>query len=298
MRLAYDGAADCPDEAAFLAAVKAQARPFERAPRSAARVRSLEIAIARDGDVYTGVLRVREADGATSERDVRADDATDPASETCAGVFSALALVTALTIDSGPPPPKPPPAEVLPPPDPPPAPGRPWRAGAIAEGGAFVSMAPGPAFGGGASFELLPPLDGAPIALRLGVVAAASVRADTSTGSADFQWFAARLGVGLFSLSIGPVTARPTVGLDAGIARGVGSEIAVEREKIRAWFDVSAGLRLQLRATPWLDVELAGGVLVPITRDRWVFDTPEVVLHETPAAGGYATFGLRFAVAR
>lgn len=287
VRLAYGAPAGCPDEAAFVAAVAAQARPFERAPRSAARARSLEATITRTEDGHAGVLRVREAGGATSERAVGGD--------TCAEVFSALALVAALTVDTGPPPPNPPPVD--PPPPPPALPLR-WRWATAVHGGAFFSMAPVASFGVAPALEATPPIRGAPLAVRLGVTLAASPRADTPAGSAEFFWLTARLGVSPVALSFGPLTLRPTVDLGAGVLRGRGLAISKPRETARPWADVTVGGRAEWMPSEALGLELAGGVMVPITRVTWTFETPPAVVHETPPVGGYLTLGLRVVLAQ
>lgn len=290
VRLSYRGAAGCPDETAFVAAVAAQAQPFERAPRSAARVRSIDAEIAAAPSGFSGVLRLREADGTTSSREVGGD--------TCAEVFSALALVAALTVDTGPPPPNPPPAviEELPPP-PPPAPH--WLWSTSVHGGAFFAMAPSPAWGVAPSLEAAPPLS-VPLTLHLGAVLALAPRADTTAGTAEFLWLTARLGVGVTPrvLTFGPLALSPLVDLGLGIVRGRGASIASPREQVRPWLDAGFGARARWMIVPRLGVELAAGVLVPITRDIWVFQNPQVTVHETPQAGGYLVAGLRVVLAK
>jgi hypothetical protein len=64
------------------------------------------------------------------------------------------------------------------------------------------------------------------------------------------------------------------------------------------WADVTLGARAELMLASWIGVEVSGAMMVPITRRRWIFDTPELVVHETPAIGGYLTAGVRFVLAR
>jgi hypothetical protein len=287
VRLSYRAPEGCPDEGAFLSSVAAQAHPFERAPRSAARVRSLDAQIRRTAEGHAGLLRVREADGATSERDVRAP--------TCAEVFSALTLVTALAIDTSPPPPSPPPPEE---PEPsPPEPGR-WHFATAAHGGAFFAMAPSASWGVTPSIEAAPPFGDGRFDVRLGFTFAASPHAVTATGSAEFLWLAGRLEAGFLPLAWGPVSLRPTAGIGAGAIVGRGFSIAFPREQVRPWLDVTLGARAAITLVPGLAIELAGGLLVPITRDVWVFDSPPVTVHETPFAGAYLTAGARISLGR
>ena len=282
VRLAYRAPAGCPDEPSFVAAVAAQARPFVRAPRSAARVRSLEAIITLRGDGHAGVLRVREAGGATSERTVAGD--------TCAEVFSALALVAALTVDTGPPPPNPPP--VVEPPPPPPPPPR-WRWSTAVTTGAFFAIAPVTAWGVAPTFEAAPPLPGAPLAASLGLSFVASPRSSTPLGSAELFWLTARFGLTGIALGAGPFSIRPAADIGAGIVRGRGLAIANPRDQMRPWVDATVGARAQLVLLPRVAVELSGGILVPITRVTWIFEDPSVIVHDTPPFGGYLTVGLR-----
>lgn len=284
VRLSYRADEPCPDELAFVAAVTTQARPFQRAPRSAARVRSLEAVIRRDDDRFSGLLRVREADGATSERDVRG--------ATCGEVFSALSLVAAITIDTGPPEPDPPPADPTEP-ETPGAPARRWTFATAVLGGAFFAMAKDPALGVAPALQISTPLGDRPFGLHLGAVLAASQRTSTTAGAAEFLWFGARLAASIAALSEGPFSLHPTVGIDAGFVRGRGLGLAKPREETRPWLALSTGARAELMLHPRFGVDLAGGMLVPITRDRWVFERPDLVVHQTPPLGAYLTCGLR-----
>lgn len=289
VRLAYRAPEGCPGEAAFLSAVAAQARPFQRAPRSAARVRALDASIRRGPESFSGALRVREADGATSEREVRG--------ATCGEVFSALALVAAITIDTGPPEPRPPPPG-LPETPPGPPPPRRWTVATAVHGGAFFSMAPDAVWGIAPALQVGTPLGGVPIGVQLGAALATSARTSTALGSADFLWLAARLAVSAGVLSAGPFSLHPTVGLDAGLVRGRGLGLATSHEPLRPWLDVALGARAEWMVLPALGIELAGGMLVPITRPRWVFEDPDLVVHATPWAGAYLTIGLRAVLPR
>lgn len=291
VRLAYRAAEGCPGEPAFLDAVAAQARPFQRAPRSAARVRSIEASIRHRAGAFIGLLRVREPDGATSERDV--------SGATCGEVFSALSLVAAITIDTAPPDPRPPPPDPRPspPPAPPPAPRR-WAVATALLSGAFFSMASDASWGVVPTVQVSTPVGGVPVGVQLGAVLAASPRAATAAGDADFLWAGGRLA---FSAAL--VTARwfslhPTAGVDAGVVRGRGFAIRTPREQSVPWFDLSLGLRTEWMLLPPFGLDLAAGFLVPVTRTVWVFDAPDVAVHRTPPIGGYLTLGVRVLLAR
>ncbi|MEZ4297167.1 MAG: hypothetical protein R3B70_19535 [Polyangiaceae bacterium] len=291
VRLSYSAPGACPDEPAFVAAVTSQARPFTRAPRSSARIRLLEASIVPEGGGFHGTLRVREADGASSTREVRGD--------TCAEVSSALALVAAITIDTGPPepqrrpPPPPPPPEKRPPPAPPAR----WSFDSAVSGGAFFGVAPGPAWGIAPAFEMTPPLS-VPLTFQLGAILAASPRAETATGSAEFLWFSGRLGASIAAVRAGPFALEGAAGFGAGFLRGKGISIRTPREQARPWVDAGLGARARVELLSWFGLDVGAGVLLPITQDMWVFDNPEVVIHSTPDIGAYVTLGVRFALSR
>ncbi|XXT20981.1 hypothetical protein WME94_05350 [Sorangium sp. So ce429] len=89
LRIEYRAEAGCPTEAEFRARVGARLRrQLGEADAASAYVVTID---ERDGR-FTGRLGVRAADGATSDRDV--------AGATCDDVVAALAVVTALAIDS------------------------------------------------------------------------------------------------------------------------------------------------------------------------------------------------------
>ncbi|WP_437509361.1 hypothetical protein [Sorangium sp. So ce1099] len=89
LRIEYRAEAGCPTEAEFRARVSARLRrQLGEADAASAYVVTID---ERDGR-FTGRLGVRAADGGTSDRDV--------AGATCDDVVAALAVVTALAIDS------------------------------------------------------------------------------------------------------------------------------------------------------------------------------------------------------
>lgn len=287
VRIAYRAPEGCPDEAAFVTAVAAQSRPFERASRSAVRVRSLDAEIARSTGGFEGILRVREADGSTSEREVRG--------AACDEVTSALALVAALTIDTAPPAPSPPPPDEPDPIAPPSA--RRWSVVTALHAGAFFAMAPSVAIGVSPQIEASPPVE-TPFDVRLGFTFAAAPREETAVGSADFYWFAARLEATPLSFSRGPLAMGLVFGADAGAVLGRGVGVWLGREQWRPWLDLAVGARGSAMITPSFGFELGGGMLVPITRDTWVFQRPFAIVHQTPPVGAYVTAGIRVLLRR
>ncbi|MBK8259193.1 MAG: hypothetical protein IPK82_41870 [Polyangiaceae bacterium] len=293
VRIVYTAPNGCPSESEFVSAVTSQAGPFRRASRSAVRVRTLEASITPVKSGFQGSLLVREADGAASTRSM--------GGTTCDEVFSALSLVAALTIDTGPREPAPLPDERL---DltgerngPAAPPGRPWSFSAGAQAVALFGTTPNPAWGVAPWVESAPPL-ALPFSFQLSVTIAASPRASTPAGAADFFMLASRFSVFFTALKQGPFAIEPGTGVAAGILRGRGLSVALPRDQVRPWVDVSLGARARLDIWPSLALQASGGLLFPVTRATWFFEDPDVVVHETPEVGAFVALGLRVQITR
>ncbi len=115
IRIAYHSGPGCPDEARFVGEVMGRTDRARRASGSEPG-RTFDVSLTGEGSRSRGVLRITDAGGRVTKRDV--------AGETCTEVAGALALVAALAIDpqartgtdpavhapAAPPPPPPPPA--------------------------------------------------------------------------------------------------------------------------------------------------------------------------------------------
>ncbi len=300
--IAYNAAAACPDEAAFLDAVRAQTPNLLEAPPGAP-ARRLAIAIAPEGNQLVGRLRVDELDGTTFSRDV--------ASPRCDEIVSALALFTALTIDSGPtasPPRARSPAPVrAPSPRPAPLPAPPDRLASRdqapwprVELGAMASarggLAPGLAGGVEPFFDWSTwrTTSGFAPSLRFALAFAASPTTPTPGGTVTFVWLTARASACPVALALGPLTTRPCSGIDAGILHGQGGDLAHPAAATRPWIAPTLAARVQWTITASMHVELEAGLALPLIRDRFVLGTPPVDAHTAPPIAGFASLGAGF----
>jgi hypothetical protein len=291
----YHAPVTCPDERAFVAQVSARTARFRRALGGAARTFVVTLAPAVGAGVH-GRLDAVDAGGARTSRELDGD--------TCEQVIRALALVTALAIDpnaslapvplsTAPPPavPQPGPVRVRE------SPARGGLEGSWLDAGAGATIngvvAPGPLVGvelfvegGLAPNALVSP------SLRVGGELAPGASFDVpGSGSASFALTVALLEACPLHASLGPVTLAPCMRADAGSLRGEGSNIAHPSHETRLWADVGAVARG--RWAPWRGffLEIQGGLVFPLTRDRFHFDVPDVTINRAPAAGGTAAAG-------
>jgi hypothetical protein len=266
----------------------------------------LAIEIVARGDGFLGRLRVDELDGTSSSREV--------GGSRCEEVASALALVTALTIDAGPtpsltledeaaslhpvlrpsPPPLPAPASLRAP-DGARSPGPRLRVEVGALGGAFGGLAPD--LSGG----VVPFVDwsrwgrsGVAPSLRFAIAFAASPTATTQDHTAAFLWLAARLSACPLALTLGPFTGRPCAGIDGGLLHGQGGKIQSLYGWFRPWIAPTLSARTQWAVTARARIEVEGGLVVPLIRDQFAFEPPPSLAHTAPAISGFATVGIGF----
>lgn len=285
----------CPDEAVFLAAVRAQT-PNLTPPPAGGAARTISIEILAENDTLLGRLRVDELDGTSSVREV--------IGHRCDDIVSALALFTALTIDSGPVAPRAPAPAAPPKLTPPPAlalpaarPSVPFpRVGLGVLAGAFGGLAPVLAGGVEPFFDwsTWSNKSGFSPSLRFAVAFAASPTTATPAGSVTFLWLVARASACPVALTLGPVTARPCSGIDAGILHGQGGDIAHPASSTRPWIAPTIAARAQWAVTTSIHLETEGGLAIPLIRDRFVLDTPPIDAHTTPPIAGFASVGIGF----
>jgi hypothetical protein len=308
IRLAYDGGEGCPPAPAFAAEVTARtARVRMVAPGEAGR--ELRVRVRSGPAESRGTLEIegggsREVKGAT-----------------CAEVVSALALVSALAFDpqaeTGPvaatggasgnsappastgdtPPPAPAAAAPAraPPPAAPPSPAAPaprattetavdWALGLeLALAG---RMTPRVLVGGGPFVEVRG--DAGPgWAVRAAFTYATTGPFDQHPGGAIFTWAAGRLAGCVPVLR--PSTAlafAPCVDVEAGALTGAGlarGQIVEPREATIAWLSSGLVALVRLDIQEVVAAELRGGASFPWVRHLFVFETPDVPVHEVPA---------------
>lgn len=222
-----------------------------------------------------------------SRREVAAQD--------CEQVVSALALMTALAIDpdaitspeaprpSPPPPPPPAPAPAARPPEPLPPPVD--RAhtvlvlGVALEAGNAVAVGPTPGPRGFVGLERAWQSMGYGVRLGAGRAAARISRAD---GAAELVLTSGRFDACfLHSVVWSPLWAAVCGAFEAGALEATGREVTPRASVTRPWLAVGAEARLEARLLRSLGLELAGGLFMPLVRDRF-FVQADSTVRETP----------------
>jgi hypothetical protein len=271
--LDYRVAGGCPNEASFVAEVRARTASF-RVIAGAARRFTLTVAQEAGGGAG-GSLVIETGNGEPTTREVRGD--------TCAEVVSALALVTALAVDASPPPAAQPEAAS------PVAERRPATGAQIgvgAGGGAISGSAPDAAFALHAFAEVR--------AARPGLWSP-TIR---GTFERSLERSAAIAGVGTagFTLTMGELDLCPSrwgkgalslVGCaraELGVLRGEGRDIVPAREQSRTWIAADGLARGAVTVAGPLSLEVAAGVRVPLLHTRYIFQ-PNATVFRAPAIG-------------
>lgn len=297
VRLRYSVYEGCPAQASFLRELR-ELTPRVRLAEGDERAPVYEVVVEPRGGGAYGRLQAQDDRSPFLTRNVMGGS--------CGEVVSALAFITALSID-----PESarkattPPAELAPvgkgergagpaprrASDP-----RPFTWAVGAGGLATGAVAPGVAFGGLAFLEagLGAPAGNAPAA-RVAALFAQSGETEAGPGTASFRLLAARLeGCPLVLRPLPALRTSFCAGLEAGTlgatGRGVPSPTAVSLR----WTALEAGGRLQW---PWgggLFGELGGTLLMPLTLRTFVFEGPRAVAYKVPRLGGALSLGVGF----
>lgn len=281
--LDYQGVASCPTESQLLDEVQRRAPTAERVLGGPVEVRAL-LTVGANGEHQRGIIDLESKDGPT-HREVEADD--------CAEVVRALALILAMAIDpdagSSPrarentteverarePPrhagPATSSAEVW------------WAAGASV--GLAGGVAPSPSLSEGLLLEMgrgHEPGWSAHVRLA-GVHAHGSATA--GAGSADFDLLGLRIASCPYRIGIG-LTLSGCASFDWGRLQGRGSHTIAAQSSAAAWLAPGGFIDAELRALPWLRLQLELGALLPLARDRFYFG-PDETVHRIPSVAGY-----------
>jgi len=289
VRIEYHAPAGCPDGRAFVLQVSGRTARF-RSSDDSPRAFVVELTVT---DGARGRLTTIDGD-ARATRELHGD--------TCEEVVSALALVAALAIDPNastlPVTPAPPlvvtPA-AAPPPPPSPMPRRkalPWHldlgfgveaTGAVSPSDVLVGL--GPFVEGSVDLGAFAP------ALRLSLRAApARASPVESGGTAHFGWWLvtaeACVRWSLVRDSSGRTFAvAPCARAGVGMLRVDGSDVFSPRGEGRAWLDLGSLVRVRWAPLRIGFIELTGGAVFPLTRDRFHFDNPDTTVHRAALVG-------------
>lgn len=316
VQLEYAGPAGCPDADAFTREVLARA-PRARLAANAERARALVARVKPAGaHGYDGVLVVRDTGAAATERAVHAPS--------CDELVTALAVIAAMVIDpitaktgaidagsaaaeaaadAGPSvPPVAPDAGAPPSPGPlePPAP-QPresaqdagpsndrWNVSAGAGGGAIGGSAPTLLFSVPLFFEVARSGNGVvEPALRLRFERTAT--ASTEDGAFSRTGGAADLcPIALHGRSL---RAQPCARLELAALYAKGRDVEPVRSDLRPWFAFGPIARARLELVAPLFLELEGGLLVAVVRDRF-FVEPGTLVYRAPLVGATTAFAV------
>jgi hypothetical protein len=311
VQLEYEGPALCPDGAAFTREVLARA-PRARVAAPAERARTLLARVKPGGGHgYDGVLVVRDTGGATTERAVHAPS--------CDELVTALAVIAAMVIDpmtaktgtidagsavadatadgaeptdaGGPPPipaPREPQPEPEPEPEPEPKPREHWEISAGVGGGAIGGSAPTLLFSVPVFLEVS--RNGAGLvdpAFRIRfertATAASESGAFTRTGGA--------VDVCPIALRARSLRAQPCARVELAALSVSGREVEPIRSDLRPWFALGPVARVRLELGSAVFIELEGGLLFAVVRDRF-FVEPGTLVYRAPLAGATTAFAV------
>jgi hypothetical protein len=251
---------------------------------------------AREGS-FVGQLRVADADGGESIREVTAPR--------CEELVDALAFLSAVTLTLGaegtvPPvasPPSPPPASPAAPSlTPVPSTEVPHRWRFAVGGEALIAAVLVPSVRVAPEAFLEARRDGAGLlspTIRLSGtrVTSGQVNAASGSGTASLTLTSASLEVCPVRWQpLASVRLLPCVGVRGGVLEGVGADVAVHYTENRAWLGADILGRTEWAPLSWLFFDLEGGGSAPILRYRFYFD-PNIPLTETPAFGWFAGAG-------
>jgi hypothetical protein len=321
VRLEYVAPEGCPDLTAVVEAIRART-PRLRLAGPSEPARLMRLRVASTASSFVGTLEVVGLDGTGMRREISA--------ATCDTVVSAMSIVAALAIEpvaqatsaSAVAPAAAPSAEPpLPVPEPPPMPAprpvptvtpsaptapalplpprqpdvkpRRWHlaVGALAE--VLGLGAPGVAFAPAGVLELRLDSTGlvAP-SVRLGFVRAEGGNVQAAGEDTTFTWLAGTAEACPVRVSFASTLAlRPCAGLDAGAVSASTSGPSHALQPSRAWADARVEGRLEWRVLGSLSLELEGGLLVPLTRDRFEVAPSLQTAYEAPPATGVASVG-------
>lgn len=315
--LRYTNELGCPSEAEFVDEVSARVRRPVTWTRSEAAVQI--VVVVRAGERASGTLEVTQAATEPTRREF--------SSSSCAEVGSALALVTALTLDPNarteqlpahsaasfaptaalvvpePPPPQP---AVKPAPAPPPAapapPSNPelgrgfvaWLGPAASVGLGYASE---PLVAVGLSLGARSPKNGLSPGFQLTPLWGGTGETGPAAAGGAFSWATGRLeGCPLRLALAQPLSFEPCLAAEIGRVSARGTEAEITPVSVeRWWFAAGATFSLHFTRGSWF---ARGGalLLVPATRDEFVFRAPDRSIHQASPVlvGGSLALGFQF----
>lgn len=281
--VSYRAPEGCPSRDAFLDAAAA------RWPRVRDARERISVRVIPSSGQFEGSLEIQDAAGISSRKDVQGN--------TCDEVISALALVTALSVEREPRADESDAKRIDASEDLPKAAGasqKPrWHFAVGAQAALPGDAIPATALGGGVFADLSRPSAGVwTVRARVtALVAQSTVPADS--GEARFRWMAARAEACPLAVSlISRVRAFPCLGVEGGVVDGEGRNIAVNKASVAAWWAALAMAHVEWRPWSTVFVDASGGLVVALSRDSFVIQEPRTVLHQASALSPSAGLGV------
>jgi hypothetical protein len=263
VELDYVAPAGCPDHVAVEAAVRERAHTVVVVPHAA---RVFAISIAARGDDYVGTMSTSGDQASTREL----------SAHRCDELVVALALVTALAIETSTGEGHPVPAVEKPR----------WPIDATAATGIALGITP----------DVMPILaiEGRSAVRPQLLLALAGVfgydRAEIMSGAARFVWMTGRPTACWLPLR-GRIELAACGHVEAGLIRATGQHIVLGQSISRAWWATGVHLDAQYRINHSNFIELQVGTEIPLQRDRYLFQ-PSTTIHQAAVVVGWVAVGL------
>jgi hypothetical protein len=313
IRIEYTAPAGCPVVDAFVGEILARTPRAQRTTGDAP-VRTFVVSVTKGAEASFGRLIIRNPDGTESERDMTGD--------TCGEVVSALALVTALTVDpnastkpmaplgattpaaqtaptaasstppSTSPAPSSPPSPPLLPPSSPPPPHEPWHLALTLDASLVSAVAPGVLFGVPIIVEATAP-KGSVIAptFRLGFEYTSTGLLDVGGPTATFKWTLGIAEACPHRWYVGDLSLEPCARFEVGALEGAGANIVPSRDITRLWLAAGPVGRIDWAFLPTMFVDLEAGARFPLNRTTYYFE-PATMIYSPPTVGMVVSGGL------
>jgi hypothetical protein len=322
IRLSYAAPQVCPDEAAFVAQLRARTQRARLVTGSEQERRTFEVEVTAAKGGYEGKLVIRSAER-KSDRTV--------GGQSCDEVVAAMGLVTALAIDPQastkavselPPAPEPPPPELAaaepPPPEPPPPPPPeplvkatppeptpaesvvpparkvpPWRValgfGGGVRGGTLPSAAPD-----ASAFVALRKDEGllAP-SFRLSFAGTATQQLEVAPGTASFRYLGGRAEGCPVRIGTSELGFRPCAGFEVGSVAASADGVSNAQTTSRPWYAATVAARVEWEVVRKVFVEGSADMIANLREDRFYFG-PDMTLYRQPLIGAAASLSLAF----
>ena len=314
VRIDYAAPAGCPDATAFLRSLRERTTRFREAAPDV-QARRFLVRVSAVGSSFSGRLEIRSPDGRTAVRNVDAS--------VCDEVSSALALITALTIDpnaltsspkrAGASPVEPTPGSAAGP-DRQSSPlsaavvvtlpllatpeaSQPWRWSAGLLGHATFLVSPTLGYGGDIFVEAEAP-DSSRLgpAIRMGIFLNQSDVELPTGGAARFQWALTELDGCPVRLGGTRLALHPCLVFRLGVIHGEGRRISQPKKTVSLWLDTGPVLRPSLAVTARRLLEAQGGIMLPLHRPTFdIMDMgSSMTAYSVPRLGASAGIGVAY----